>query len=202
MESAQSLNTVERLLLFRDRVGELNQLRLVRSQAKMKYQFKWDAESAKMTSQAQEPDEEDLRSFLLLFRQFISKKEPIFINRIFNDCIRFLVDKNLKTEVIKAKEAWKEAVTTGMGEIRVNKSNLTPEHVLDLWINGYYFHNDAQKATELKRLLAQPLPLARMRFLLSLADLFRIVSYMGAVVSHGLESDLFEIPGESSQTDN
>jgi hypothetical protein len=197
-EKRQSFEIVERFSLFRKRVIELSKLRLVQSEAQSKYQISWDAESGQLTYQAQEPDEEDLKSFLLLFRHFISSSEPIFINRVFNDCLRFLDDECLKGEVQKAKEAWRKELQSGTLGMQVNEANLTPEYVLNLWINGYYFHNDPEKTFELESLLKQPLPLVRMQFISCLPNLFQIIFYMGRVISYGLDNGLFKVPNEST----
>ncbi len=107
----QEYSARERLELFVARVEQLKQLRLVRRQQPIKYSFHWDIDPQLTKVESVEPDEEDLRSFLLLFRQFISRGEPVFIERAFNDCLRFLKDDALKTEVGKAQEAWKNTLT-------------------------------------------------------------------------------------------
>ena len=63
------------------------------------------------------PDENDLRSFLLTFRQFIAPKEPIHVNKICNICFRALeTNNNLRTYLIEARERWRQALgETGGG---------------------------------------------------------------------------------------
>lgn len=188
------LKTIERLKLFKRRADELGNLRLVRSEAKMHFRISWDAESKLLRHQITEPDEEDLRSFLMLFRRFISESEQVYINRVFNDCLRFLSDDVLKEEIQKAKEAWQTGMHLGLVRMYVDETNLAPEYVLDLWINGYYFHDDVEKLAELERLLRQPLCLVRMQFLSILPNLTFIILYLGQVVAHGLKEGLFQIP--------
>ena len=190
------LGTLERLKLFRARTTELNNLRLVQSRTQTGFTIAGDVKTGVVTSTVKEPDEEDLRSFLLLFRHFISDNEPVFVNRIFDDCFRFLNDDRLKGELKKAREEWRNQLSTGNIAIRIDDTKLTPEHVLDLWINGYYFHNDPDKLAELKNLLGQPLPFARGRFVTMLPILTTIILFLGEVVSRGLDNNLFQIPEE------
>jgi hypothetical protein len=192
------LSTRDRLGLFVQRVEELSQRRLVRQGMNSEHTIKWDAISQQLTYQAIEPDEEDLRSFLLIFRQFISDREPVFINEVFNDCIRFLNSSQLQEYLKKARKKWKNSFRhMGAFHIVVNERNLTGEYVLDLWINGYYFHNDIYKAAELRRLLTNQLPLVRMQFLTILTDLTRIILYVGNVIRYGFREGLFHFHDES-----
>ena len=197
LTSAQ-LGPQERLTLFRKRTAELENLRLIQSGANMQFRLSWDIES-KLRYEATEPDEDDLRSFLLLFRQFISTSEPVYINRIFNDCLQYLNDDLLKGEINKARDSWHKRINAGPVKIlRQDRRPISPEYMLDLWINGYYFHNDPSKAEELENLLTQPVSLARMQFLNDFVALVPIVQYMGNVVAHCLDSQLFQIPSDSA----
>ena len=196
--SRTQLGTMDRLELFERRASELGNLRFVQSGLQSKFNIAWDVESGFLRYRSVEPDEEDLRSFILLFRHFISRSEPVFIDLLFNDCFRFLTDNELRKRVEQARDVWRREIKTGVMGIVVDGVDLTPEYVLDLWINGEYFHNDPDKASELRNLLAQPLPLARMQFLSALPVLTRIILYMGRVVAHGLEEGLFQIPQDST----
>jgi hypothetical protein len=66
------LTTRQRLELFVSRSEELQNLRLVRQGIRANYNLSWSADDGKLVHTSNEPDEEDFRSFLLLFRQFIS----------------------------------------------------------------------------------------------------------------------------------
>lgn len=189
------LSVRERLNLFVDRVNELRALRLVRAGMPSQYTVTIDGLSQKATYQATEPDEEDLRSFLLLFRQFISSREPVFIHRIIGDCVRFLNDDRRKEQVKIAQEHWK-SIFREMDDIQivVNDKDLSPEYVLDLWINGHYFHNDPDKAQEIRRLVQDPIPVARMQFISVLPSLTNAILYVAEVVTYGLEEGLFQFP--------
>jgi hypothetical protein len=192
------LSTHERLEFFAARANELRELRLVRDGMRSKFSLSWNVISKQLAYRAIQPDEEDLRSFLLLFRQFISDREPIFINRIFNDCLRFLDSSELKEQLTKAKDEWKR-LFQGMGAIQmvVDNRKLTGEYVLDLWINGHYFHSDSDKAVELHRLMTDQIPLVRMQFMDVLPRLTEIIVYTANVVTYGLREGLFRVPDDT-----
>lgn len=197
--SSSSLNTIQRFELFTKRVRELNDLRLVKSGMQWNFKIRWEAKSGLIRYEPAEIDIDDLRSFLLLFRQFISPSEPIFISRIFNDCYRFLIDKKLKVEVKKAKTDWNKQYSSRPSMSFIfNDNKVTPEHVLDLWINGHYFHNDADKMAQLEQLLKCPIPIAQVQLINTLPILTSIINFLGQVIMYGLENDLFHIPEEST----
>ena len=189
---------LDRLQLFSSRVKELRDLRLVRAGMEVRFSIHWDYISRFLRYQMPKVDEDDLRSFLLLFRQFVSKGEPIFIDRIFNDCDRYLIDDHLKEQVRKARVEWRRTFNQ-MGPIsmKINDKELTGAYVLDLYINGHYFHNDTEKAAELRRLLGDFIPLLRAKFLEVLSGLTQIILYMGIVVSQALDQNLFRILGSN-----
>ena len=186
----------ERLELFVRRVDELYDRRLVRQGMKAEFTINWSAASQVMTHQLTQPDEEDLRSFMLEFRQFISEKEPIFVSKIFNDMLRFLQSDTLKGEIAKAKDAWKDSFHK-MGAIAVviDNKDLTAEYLLDLWINGYFFHNDLEQEAELRRYIAtKDILLVRMQLLAVLPGLTQIIGFMGAVAKYALREGFIQIP--------
>jgi hypothetical protein len=77
--------------------------------------------------------------------------------------------------------------------------DLTPKYVLDLWINGQYFHGDnPEKRQQLDKLLASELPSVRIQLLWSLPILTRIILRAGAVVSKALKAGAFEFPEDIS----
>ena len=190
----------ERFELFVQRVDELLDKRIVRQDMRAEFTMRWDVASQRLTQQLTQPDEEAyeeaLQSFLLLFRQFISENEPIFINRIFTDTIRYLQSDTLKTEVEKARKAWNDSFRKmGSLQVVIDNKELTAEYLLDLWINGHYFHNDSEKEEELRRYLATgDMPLVRMQLLTVLPGLTQIVGYMGKVIKSALQEGHFSFP--------
>lgn len=81
-----------------------------------------------MRLESQEPDEEDLGSFLMDFRMFISEKEPIFIPRI-----RSLIEQGLdatsplRVDLRKSKKVWNQQFKSGILKLNPNgKRSISP----------------------------------------------------------------------------
>lgn len=182
-----------RLSTFVERANELTQRRLMTSNEKWSFKISSDNNSDSVDFHVGGPDEEDFRSFLLVFRLFILKKDPIFINRIFNDCIRSLPECELRKLFTHAQEEWKKALKGGYMAVIIGNKQITPEYALDLWINGYYFHNDPEKTQLFKSLYAQALPLLRLTFMMAIPDLAQIILYTAALIQSGLKENLFVI---------
>lgn len=139
------------------------------------------------------PDENDLRSYLLTFRQFIAPNEPIHVNRICNICFQGLKTNNdLRDYLIEAREDWKRALGKTGGGIRFEEQTLSTERVADLWINGYYFHSDMEKYEQLEKLLSYGLPYVKMHFANFVVDATKIIIYLGHLVEYARKNDLFK----------
>jgi len=182
--------------VFVQRAKELYERRLVStSLSQLRFTISCDAASQILKQSAPKIDEEDLRSFLLTFRHFVSDNEPAFINRIFNLCDQHLQNDYYRGELRKARQEWRSCFEK-MGPIAVtiNQKQLTGEFLLDLWINGVYFHNDNEKGDELNRLLGASSYLVRMKFLETLSSLTQVIFYVSSVVDYGLREDVFIFP--------
>jgi len=193
-----SFNTKQRLELFIKRTEELLNLRYVNNGMGSKINLKWNAEDMKMTNEIEEPDKEELRSFLLLFRQFISNDEPIFINRIFNDCEKCLIDDSIKKEVRELRNIW-EKIFRKLSPlvIVIDGKRLTSEYVLDLWINGDYFHNDPQKMILKEILSRNSFSLDKALVFSSLPGLVEVILSMGRGLDKCLQHNKFIFSDES-----
>ena len=184
----------DRLEVFVHRARELRDRGLARTAlAQLNFTISWDSASQLLRYATPRIDEEDLRSFLLAFRHFISKGEPAYIERILNDCMRMLRSDHYRRELGKSRDEWKSSFQR-MGPIAVtiNERKLTGEYLLDLWINGVYFHNDGHKAAELHRLIGASFPLVKTKFLETLATLTQVIYYVTSVVEFGVREGLFQ----------
>jgi hypothetical protein len=137
-----------------------------------------------------EPDEDSLRSCLLLLRPFISEHEPLHLNKIFNLCHRKLASQELKEKLIEAREDWKATLKGNGMSLQFNDQSVSPEHVVDLWINGWHFHNNEEKLRELRSLVNPAQVLVRHLFLRVLAGGAQVVLYVGNVVTVALKDGL------------
>ena len=188
------MNAIEQLKLFNARSEELRNTRLIRNGFNPAISIQWNNMQG-LRFNSREPDEDDLRSFLITFRQFISVKEPVFLYIIYQLCQLHLISDELKGCLIKSREAWKKAQKNTGIKLTINGLELTPEYVTDLWINGYYFHNNSKKMFELKRLLPQESMLVRNHFLNFLVDATRQILYVSNIITIALKEDLFKIQG-------
>ena len=194
-----NLTTRQRLELFVSRSEELQKLRLIRQGIRAKFNFSWNAIDGKLVYTSNEPDEEDFRSFLLLFRQFISDDEPIFINKMFNDCELSLVDEKIKEELRQVRAEWNRIFRKMSDfEINIDGKLLNSEYVLDLWINGYYFHNDVDKAAKLAELTKGWIPLTRMQLFAAIPGLTRIIIEAEQIIVKCLKEGNFTFRDENT----
>ncbi len=145
----ESIDTMQRFRLFVNGVRELNDLRLVKSGMQWKFKIKWEAKSGLFEYVPPEIDKDDLRSFLVTFRKFISTSEHVFIHRIFNDCYRFLIDDKLKKEIRKAKNDWNKQFRSGPSmSLNIDGKSLMPvikkssapsQHEVSYWQHGIWY---------------------------------------------------------------
>lgn len=183
----------KQLELFVRRVRELGDLRLV--QEKMGYNFSLSFDQVVgLESTLSGPDEEALRSYLLTFRQFISPSEPVFINKIYNLCFEYLDSNNeLRDYLLKSRQVWRSALDTGFMGLTFNEQQLSPKEVADLWINGFYFHNDNDKYERLSELLSSPaMPFVKANFYQLIITATRVIAYLGNFVDQALKQGYFD----------
>jgi hypothetical protein len=135
-------------------------------------------------------DEEDLRSFLMGFRKFVSQGEPTHLDRIYNICRQSIRSDQLQEGLVQSRAAWRAAQRGGGIKIVFNERNLTPTLVMDLLVNGYYFHNDSRKAAALQEIW--PNPITQFTFNNFLVDATRQVFYVGNVVAFALHEQLVD----------
>jgi hypothetical protein len=122
-----------------------------------------------------DPDEEDLRSFLLDFRKLVAPKEPVYVGRVLNAAYRHVSSDDLAARVTEARAGWKRELRGSMGFV-VNDQEIRAETIVDLWINGYYFHDDPDKARRLEA-LAQ-VPLARFHFINAVVGTANLINWL------------------------
>jgi hypothetical protein len=168
----------ERLQLFIARVEELLERRLVTSgNLSANLNIKWAVDQP-LSFRSSEPDDEDLRSFLTVFRQFVMKSEPVFVNYIVNVLMRELAGGIWRQHLDEARNHWTRSFKDGSRKLIINERHLSPETVLDWWINGQYFHSDERKRKELASLDPMSRVFARSNFLGALVDTTRYVAYV------------------------
>ena len=183
------MNVVEQFTLFGERVKELCNTRLAKQGLEVEMKISFNHETG-TTINSKEPDEDDLRSFLLAFRQFVSEREPVFLPRVYNLGERSVENAELKGYLRLSKEKWKQAHHDAGFRLLFNERELTPEYVADLYINGHYFHNDEGKRAEIQRSDPLELLFIRTQFLKYLVDATRQVLAVDWVIQKALSGNL------------
>lgn len=196
------LSPLERLEIFLSCVGELRERPFVLNGLfEFRFHVAYDEKSGQLRCEFQKADQEYFRSFLLTFRKFILNNEPVNVDRVLNICRRYV--KNEEEELIevldKLKVIWCYQYGEGVIQMQTDGLNLTPKYVLDLWINGQYFHSDnSDKRRELEELVAHELPSVKIQLLWSLPILTQTIFSIGNVVSKALREGVFEFPENAS----
>lgn len=182
------MNSSDKLSLFNHKAEELKRTRLLKNGFNPSITIDYEKMKG-VRFDVHEPDEDDLRSFLILFRQFFLKNEPIFLNSIYTICHQNFTSQKIKEDLIEAKKIWKKSLKS-FGLVYIfNGQELTPEYITDLWINGYYFHNDQEKVALLKRLrLVQPI--VRYYFFHHLVEGTKQVLYLSNIITFARKEGL------------
>lgn len=184
------MNVSEQFLLFRAKAEELRNTRLIRESFNPGITIKWNRMQG-LRFKSREPNEENLRSFLLTFRQFILNDEPVFLYRIYNLCQKHLTSDKLKNYLSKSREIWKQSLKSANVTLIYNRRELTPEYITDLWINGFYFHSDMNKLHILNQLFPHERMLVKNQFLNFLLDATRQVLYVDNIIKVALKEGYF-----------
>lgn len=176
------MNDDDTLDLFVRRVEELLRTRLVTS-GDLRTSLSMRASiDEPMQLSVHQPDEEDLRSFLLTFRQFVSDKEPVFVRRIANLLWQRLTGDEVRGYLQRSRDRYGQSLRSGSLKFIADEHHFTPEEALDLWINGRYFHNDERKAATLSRLDPMSAIFVRQVFLEVLVEATRYIRFLADVV--------------------
>ncbi len=136
---------LERLQLFLDVVNDALGRRAVRNGLRTSWDWEWDEAAGDVRFLCDRGDEEDLRSLMLDLRKFVSNKEDVFLNKIFNLLWLMTADQDrLRTEVQHLRQSWKSAQNDTECVVMPDRGlwSLSPLECWDLWVNGGLFHND------------------------------------------------------------
>lgn len=179
--SSASLSIREQLELYTARVEQLWRTRLLQNGLSPSFSMKWDYVQG-LRFESSVIDEDDLRSFLLTFRQFISNDEPVFLFRVYNLCYQHFTSDELKEYLVKSRETWQQELQRGGIRLNYNGHNLSPEEITRIWINGFYFHNDPEMRRMLESLLPHENMLVRHIFLDHVTEATKRVIYVARLI--------------------
>lgn len=145
-----------------------------------------------LVTRSTEPDEALFRSFLLTFRMFISNDEPVHVNAVYNTIWTTIRSDKIRTDLREASKKWKESCQLGAIRIVTEEGPQLPSHLMDIWINGWYFHNDRRKEATVARLMADGIPFARHAFLNHVIDATNYVFFLAQVIVEARRGGLLD----------
>lgn len=96
------------------------------------------------------PDQDDLRSFLVIFRKFVAQKELLHLGGIYNRIDLAVPDGFTKEAFRASRKRWSICRKDGRSDFRVSGLNSNPEYAaVNLWMQGHVFHDVPEKMDEL-----------------------------------------------------
>lgn len=181
------MNIEEQLSLFVQRVDEIRRRPLIQNEFNPGISINLDKISG-LKFVLRQPNEDILRSFLLTFRQFLLNDEPINMNRIYNICDRYITSDKLRESLRHSRRKWKVEMKRGHFSLNISGENFTPEFIIDLWVNGFYFHTDERKYKRLCKLVPYEKLLTKYLFLDFMVEAIRQLIFTSNIIRHALSS--------------
>jgi len=196
IKKVQKWRDSEKLQLYRETVDELCETNLVKKGLNSSASIKV-SEKHGIQYETTWPDVDNLRSFLLTFRKFISDGEPIFLNHILNLCIKSVKDKTLKEDLIKGQKVWKQICKSPMGILK--GESYSPKDRVNLYLNGEFFHSDKKKRQILKSLKPNLEMLYRSEFIAFLVEATHIIFYVDNIIKIAINKGLVNFIKEKKE---
>lgn len=168
--------------------------RVRREGLKVSFNVKW-AISEAILHNIEEPDSEDLRSYLTIFRKFISPDSPIFLPKIYNLCHQHITNNQCKEVLAEARGIWLEIQQqpdSGI-TVTVNGRELSPQDVVGIWINGHYFHDDVEGMRLLKCMSPLQLTATRAIFIDYVIETTKIIRHLAQTIRTATERGWMKI---------
>jgi hypothetical protein len=108
------------------------------------------------------PNEDDLRSLLIIIRPFTLNNDPIYYLKIISIIRKRLSGKScsiclneyvsiFKTSIEKSERKLRvEIVNGGKDHLQIEANDYSMKEIYDLYLNGHYFHHDIPKIEKLE----------------------------------------------------
>lgn len=140
------------IISFRQRAENLQQSTYFASDASLGAELKGDSSGIVSSSASGLPSDDSLAALLLAFRHFYINDEPASFLKVLNILPRHNRHPDLVEFCKNLKERWQKALFGGLMKMSLDDDALNAQQILDLWLNGHYFHTDAIKAKKLEAL--------------------------------------------------
>jgi hypothetical protein len=150
--------------MFLDRVRRVEASTIVQREVGTKLEISW-RQGQPWRFQTTEPSDELLKALLMDLWPLVVLGESVNLRTICDICERRLRTDDHRRALREGREAWRTAQRKGAFALRINERDLPPEHVMRLWINGWYFHSEPALEAELQGLMPEGQILSRHIFL-------------------------------------
>jgi hypothetical protein len=194
-------NPSDQIELFLRRGKELWETRAIKQGFSISYNFRWTADDNNLAIKSKEPDIDDLRSFLTVFRKFISNDSPIYLPTIFNICHKHISNLECREALADARQYWNElsqGKEIGIA-VTINSKNYTTLELVYLWINGHYFHDDVDKMRIINSIEPYLLTATRMLFLDFVIETMQVISNLIRNIRVAKKRDWFTFENKPSE---
>jgi len=185
--------------LFVEKVDGLRSRRLNRSRFEARISITL-SEGKILNQDTHDPDEEDFRSYLLTFRQFILNNSHVNLNRIYNLCQQHMKNGKIKQMLAETRRDWKnlnKGVNTPFVFLYEDDRKWTPREVFELWINGLYFHPEPEKRNMLNAIHEKMKPSFRLLLIWYVFEASQHIFMVGQAVQKALSNGTLEQMGPS-----
>jgi hypothetical protein len=168
---------------FLERVEELESTRLLRNGFSVSLNISCD-DTRGLSAEVTPVDIDDLRSFLTVFRHFVSNNEPMFLYTVFNTCQQYLNNDALKAELVEIRKFWGNALKKNGIELEIDGTEYTPEDLMRTWLNGWSHHNEDEYRKLVKNAPSEVQATIVKGYLLdALIEASRVITVTGEAVS-------------------
>jgi hypothetical protein len=181
---------LEAVRLFLDRARRVEASTIVQREVGTNYEISWQ-QGEPWRFSATEPREELLKALLVDLRPLVVLGESVNLRVIFDVGERQLTSDAHRRAMREGRAAWKRAQKHGIMALRVDERDLSPEHVMRLWI-GWYFHSSPENEAELRALMQPGQSLSRQLFLDYVYRALECVIWTASVLRDAIANDALE----------
>lgn len=168
----------KKLDLFIKKVDELLNCKL--SKTKSKVSFSLHFAEGKGEAVTKLPDEESLRSFLLVFRNFYSPREEINFFKVCDILENAIKDAKLVGNIKKTREIYQEILDKSPCVLVEGDKTVTPHEIIRRWMYGFYHHTNEKKRAKIKA-WGFASGLTKTQFVLTVFGLSKCIVWLGNV---------------------
>lgn len=192
----EKISATQRIELFLERWRDIEQRRVIRESKLKSLNFRVSYTPAGVSYELPDIDEEDWRSFLMTFRQFVLRDEPVFVNKIFDLCYLAIEEGKQKDFLIAMRKEWKRTMKYGGPTSLIDGSKeLSTDDIIRVGLYTGYFHNDKERIQLLKS-WGEHAPMILGEFTFIVQQLTHIIRHLGHFVERGLDEKWLQIKEE------